>query len=372
MSFTEAKRRDIKQYLLRKIDDDDQAMMQKVSEEFGISHTSIKRYLEAESAEGHIMKSPDRLCGYSLIKRSVVRNYGIKDFLESDDYAAYNDFQSDLTVNDNALKIWRYVLPEMFNNALEHSEGSLITVRAEMCTLYTEIAMTDDGVGIFRKIADGLMDYGYPHPSLEDAATELYKGKFTTKPENHTGEGIFFSMHMLDRFAASSDGTLLRRGFPGVPSVVRSHLLAYAMKLTKKGTVVYMRLENDTRREIGKVLSRYADADDGFIRTVIPVFEACHDCDPVGRSQARRLCTRLDGFKEAVFDFENVDIMGQGFADEVFRVYQNAHPKIKLSCVNMNTFVRTMYHHVINNKITVPDFSDIVRAKNSESAGSDD
>ena len=38
--------------------------------------------------------------------------------------------------------------------------------------------------------------------------------------------------------------------------------------------------------------------------------------------------------------------MGQGFADEVFRVFQNMHPEIKLTVVNANAAVEGMIQHV--------------------------
>ncbi|MCR5235070.1 MAG: STAS-like domain-containing protein [Lachnospiraceae bacterium] len=60
--------------------------------------------------------------------------------------------------------------------------------------------------------------------------------------------------------------------------------------------------------------------------TRIPVFEVCPDRDPVARSQARRICARLDSFKEAVLDFEKADFMGQRFADELFMVFAAQHP----------------------------------------------
>lgn len=40
----------------------------------------------------------------------------------------------------------------------------------------------------------------------------------------------------------------------------------------------------------------------------------------VARSQARRICNRLEEFKEVILDFQDVEYMGQGFADEVFKV----------------------------------------------------
>lgn len=351
MSFTDAKRREIKNYLLRKIDEDDPALISKVADAFGISATSVKRYLDSELEEGHIIKDAERGCGYGLYCEKHKFEYDIKKLSEDEDGAVYEDIIPLLKVNENAGRIWRYTLPEIFNNAIEHSRGSKVKVNAELNCLYSRICITDDGIGIFKNIIDTLKKSGYEEPKYSDAVMELYKGKFTSMPERHTGEGIFFTMRLMDRLAIVSDGTLLRSGYSEEASYIRSHLLAYAMKLTKKGTVVIMQLENDSRREARDIFSKYADVDEGFTVTKIPVFEACLDRDPVARSQARRLCSRLDSFKEAILDFDKVDIMGQGFADEVFRVYANQHPVVKLTPINMNEDVRRMYLYTINNKV---------------------
>ncbi len=357
MSFTETKRREIKNYILRKIDEDDNALSSKVADAFGISLTSVKRYIDSELAENHIVKSTQRECGYSLVSVKREFTYDIKALTERDDYILYKDISPLLEANENAMRIWRYALPEIFNNALEHSGGKNVRGIAEVNHLYTRITVIDDGIGIFRNVICALKEYGYSNPGPEDAVMELYKGKLTSCPQRHTGEGLFFTMRMLDRISITSDGTVMRKGYSGEPSYIRSHLIAYAMKLAKKGTVVNMQLENETRRDLTEVFNEYSSIDDGFNKTRIPVFEACMDCDPVARSQARRLCMRLDGFKEAILDFDKVDMMGQGFADEVFRIYHNEHPDVILTPVNMNDFVYRMYMHAANTKVTVPDYS---------------
>ena len=90
----------------------------------------------------------------------------------------------------------------------------------------------------------------------------------------------------------------------------------------------------------------YTDIDEGFIKTQIPVKEACISGEPVARSQARRICNRLDMFQEAILDFTDVVFVGQGFADELFRVYAMAHPQIKLYPINMLPEVGRMIRHV--------------------------
>ena len=46
--------------------------------------------------------------------------------------------------------------------------------------------------------------------------------------------------------------------------------------------------------------------------------------DPVARSHARRVLKDAEGYKELVIDFRGIEFMGRGFADEVFRVFQEA------------------------------------------------
>ena len=50
--------------------------------------------------------------------------------------------------------------------------------------------------------------------------------------------------------------------------------------------------------------------------------------------------------QEVILDFEDLEWMGQGFAHQIFVVFQNAHPQILLTPVNMNEAVTKMYQHV--------------------------
>ena len=117
-----------------------------------------------------------------------------------------------------------------------------------------------------------------------------------------------------------------------------------------------MQSENETSKDTEKVLNTNADMDAGILKTRIPMLEACLYRDPVARSQARRICARLDNFREVELDFSKIDFMGQGFADELFRVFQNSHPEVTLIPVNMNSTVHRMYMYTINNKVVVPKY----------------
>jgi hypothetical protein len=62
----------------------------------------------------------------------------------------------------------------------------------------------------------------------------------------------------------------------------------------------------------------------------------------VSRSEAKRLLVGLEKFREVVVDFAGVEGIGQGFADEVFRVWAASHPETRLSAENMTSPVGFM------------------------------
>jgi hypothetical protein len=72
----------------------------------------------------------------------------------------------------------------------------------------------------------------------------------------------------------------------------------------------------------------------------------------MSRSQAKRLMNRFDRFREVILDFSGVDFIGQGFADEIFRVFAGANPGTRLVPVHCVETVEKMIAHVGGN---VPD-----------------
>ena len=80
-----------------------------------------------------------------------------------------------------------------------------------------------------------------------------------------------------------------------------------------------------------------------FNKTVVPVALAkAGPNELVSRSQAKRLLARVDQFKIVVFDFKDVESIGQAFADEIFRVFAKRHPDIEMPVVHATKQVRDM------------------------------
>lgn len=162
------------------------------------------------------------------------------------------------------------------------------------------------------------------------SALELAKGKFTTDPERHTGEGIFFTSKMLDSFDISSGGV---------------YFTSVSPLKNRKGTAVWMKLRNTTDRSRKEVFDEYASRENDytFDKTVVPVKMAEYSPgDLISRSQAKRLLLRIDRFRRVVLDFQNVNQIGQAFADEIFRVFVRSHPSVDVQFMNANDEVIRM------------------------------
>lgn len=347
MSFTEQKRAEIEKYMLRKIAADDEMLIEKTMDSFGISVTSAKRYLKKMADEGNVVKQAEQACGYALYEETFEDCVKISESGQQEDEIYDRLLRDKLSgCGKNARRIWQYVCVEMLNNALEHSRGTQIRMIVRRNVLYTTVLIADDGVGVFRTLVDYMAGHGWNEPDEKDALVELYKGKITSAASAHSGEGIFFSSKAVDTFAIWSGGKMYKCYGEREHTVLENRLLAYASRFQNIGTLVMMTLENETARDLAEVFDVFADVDEGLIRTRIPIREACISGEPVARSQARRICRRLEEFKEVILDFDGVEFMGQGFADEIFRVFATAFPGVLLCPVHMEKEVYRMVRHV--------------------------
>ena len=72
--------------------------------------------------------------------------------------------------------------------------------------------------------------------------------------------------------------------------------------------------------------------------------------DPIARSSARELFTKLEGQNSVILDFVNVEEVGQAFVHELFIVWQRNNPDIKLNILNACDDVDFMIRRVKNTK----------------------
>jgi biotin operon repressor/anti-sigma regulatory factor (Ser/Thr protein kinase) len=325
----------VRKFLISNIEAHPTDIVRITSEKFGCSRQAVHKHMQRLIAQGFVIVS-----GTTRSKRYQLapllewnKSYQVEPGLAED--AVWTADISPLLgkMPENVLSIWHYGFTEMLNNVVDHSGANLVKVTVVKTAASTTITIYDDGIGIFKKIQAALNLLDERHSVLE-----LAKGKFTTDPANHSGEGIFFSSRMFDEFDILSGEVYFSHEFDKKEDWILQR------STPRDGTLVTMKLHNHTARTTKKVFDKFtSDEDYGFNKTVVPVKLLKYgDDNLVSRSQAKRLLARFDRFKIVMLDFAGVSSIGQAFADEVFRVFRSKHPEVELLPINASAEVKRM------------------------------
>jgi anti-sigma regulatory factor (Ser/Thr protein kinase) len=237
----------------------------------------------------------------------------------------------------NVLGIGMHGFTEMLNNAREHSGGTGVEIGLARDEERIRLWVADDGLGVFEKVreAAGLAD-------VRESILELAKGKLTTDPAHHSGEGIFFTSRMFDRFELRANRLTFIHEVDGEDWLVEDEPKNGA------GTRAIMEIATTSARTAKEVFDRFANPESGdyaFSKTHVPVKLVRYgDEGLVSRSQAKRVLARFEKFAEVMLDFSGVDAIGPAFADEIFRIFPAAHPGINLIAIHAGDEVMTMIH----------------------------
>lgn len=309
-------------------------------ERFKVSRVTANKYITQLENEGWIARSGPKTRpvygpGY---QRRISHFYSLAGLEEQTPWE--KDFSPYFQLAANIRNIAHHGFTEMLNNAIDHSQGNKVFVYMRQNETNLHIVVSDDGIGIFEKISTALN-----LPDRRQAIFELAKGKLTTDPSRHSGEGVFFTSRMFDLYAIEANELEFNHR-----ADVEFDRLDQADGTFQNGTTVFMRIALDSDRTTSAIFEEYMNKpeDYGFTKTVVPMKLAQYGEEQlISRSQAKRLIARFDKFKKVVLDFQGVREIGQAFSDELFRVYGKNNPQIELIPMNMEKGVEQMWLRAI-------------------------
>ena len=239
-----------------------------------------------------------------------------------------------IPADSKAGRIMAYAFTEMLNNAIDHSESVTVEISLWITGDQWCFEIRDHGIGAFAKLAT-MLKLGSEFESIQ----ELSKGKRTTDPARHSGEGIFFTSKIVDIFRLTSGGVRWT-----VDNIRQDQALGVVP--APAGTTVECQIDPHTERVTADVFREFTDGFE-FVRTrpVVKLFEI--GTSFVSRSEAKRLLEGLAADFEVVeVDFAGVTDVGQGFIDELLRVWPTMHPGKTVLPVNANAAVEFMVNRI--------------------------
>lgn len=234
------------------------------------------------------------------------------------------------SIRKNISDILGYAFSEMLNNAIEHSDSKAIKVTMKKEKDNISFKVIDKGVGIFNNI----MRKKKLQNTME-AIQDLLKGKQTTAPAMHSGEGIFFTSKVAN--------VLLIQG--SRKKIVFNNILddIFINDIKKiTGTKIAFSVDLNSKKNLNEIFRQYTDSSFEFSKTTVTIRLYKMESKYISRSQARRIVSGLEKFKTITLDFKDVKLLGQGFADEIFRVWKSNHPDISIKTINADENVEFM------------------------------
>ena len=323
------RRMEIRQFIVEKVRENTPHLTEAVKDHFKISRQAAFKHVNTLVKEGYLKatgKTNNRTYTFGA-KRFLHFKTLINSSVSEDLIWSKNCLPLFQGLKNNVIHICEYGITEIINNAIDHSEGKHLEIGVDISPKEISIHVNDDGIGIFNKIQRELK---LSDPKL--SILELAKGKYTTDPKKHSGEGVFFTSKMFDYFLIRSGGLAFSHTIN-----IKYDALWDVEDVAKIGTHVTMILDPLTKRTTKAVFDKFTDRNMTFDKTIVPVELAkFEEGNLVSRSQGKRLVARFEKFKNVVLDFTNINTIGRPFADEVFRVFPSEHKNTNLVPINAN------------------------------------
>jgi excisionase family DNA binding protein len=333
-----------------------------VARELGLSQSRIRQLADSGAIPSTRSPGGHRLFDLGAVRAAVARRTWPEDpltvaqgaepswtheltLLGLSEDVVWRRVKDDLQIDSQspAGRIIGYAFTEMLNNAIDHTDSYTATISWWTTSDQWSFEITDYGVGVFPKLRIGL------HLASEfEAVQELSKGKRTTDRARHTGEGIFFTSKAVDVFRLTSSGVRWT-----VDNL--RHDVALGIVPETSGTSVVCQLDPQTTRNLTDIFREFT-IDHVFARTRPAVKLFAIGTSFVSRSEARRLLDGLDAdFDTVEVDFTGVADVGQGFIDELLRVWPAAHPGKAVIPANANPAVDFMIKRGLSRAVASND-----------------
>ena len=331
----------IRNYVLANVSDHPRDISRETEKHLGVSRQAVNRHMRVLVRDGLLSATGKTRARQYYLTPLVATSFRLAVTPRLEEHIAWRETISPLLsdVADNVIQICQHGFEEMVNNVVSHSDGQTLTIEITRTAVRVEVTVSDDGVGIFNNIQK---TFGYDDP--RHALLELSKGKVTSDPDRHTGEGVFFTSRMFDEFNILSGELFFSRRNDHDDWLIEVEDLTF----TSTGTRVFMAIHPQATQTSKEIFDRFASGEDwSFSKTHVPIILARYEKEQLlSRSQARRVLARFERFREVILDFKGVEQIGQAFADEIFRVFHREHPEIQILTLFANADVQQVISRV--------------------------
>ena len=319
----------IKKFILENLNRHQKDIIFTTIQRFGISRQAILKHMHTLINEKQIVaygKTRDRY--YEL--RPQVNFY--KSIELEDGYDPKHTIDNYIlnhisSLKTNIIEIIRFSMDALINNILDHSKATKFYFKIYLTYNDLHIILNDNGIGLFENIKT-LLNVENEHI----AAIELAKGPITTDPENHSGDELFTLMHLFDSAKIESSGKSLNY-------MNKKKYWMIDDSIQKQGTRIHLKINPFSKRSCQSIFENLFVSKKMSIKVPINLIKTNDNQIVNTRAQAKSLLRNIEKLKLIEFDFNNIDIIGPAFADELIRNTKKKNETANIKWINSNKMI---------------------------------
>lgn len=324
----------IQKFILENVKEHPKDVTRLAEQKFKVSRTAVYNHVKKLKESNLIIQKGSRnQSSYFLAedaKEALVDSFEVKVGKLDEDEIWKKEIKHRLgNLKENILDICKYGFTEMFNNVIDHSKSNRAVIEITNSDDSIKIRISDFGIGVFKNIASH-----FEIEDLRDAVIRLHQGKVTTDGSRHTGQGIFFTSKVFDKFSLTANGYFY---FIDNSKEDEWYWESRDDVDSQVGTSLLLQIDKGSSRVLKDVFDMYTNDDFSFDKSHFRIELGKYEEDSfVSRSQAKRLLAGLGKFRTIILDFKHIRNVGQGFVDEMFGVFGLEHPEINFQILNSN------------------------------------
>ena len=117
--------------------------------------------------------------------------------------------------------------------------------------------------------------------------------------------------------------------------------------LQQKGTRIHLKINPYSKRTCGKIFKKLFDIENRYTSVPVSILRQNKDEQINSRNQAKTILSNLNNIRKIKFDFNNVDLIGPAFADELIRGLNKKEKAIEVQWINSNEMIDIMMSHAV-------------------------
>jgi len=227
----------------------------------------------------------------------------------------------------NIHEICEFSIAAILNNIADHADATNLYYKLYLTHKNVHIILSDNGKGLFGHIQSSLK-----LKNTQIAVLELAKGHVTTDPDHHSGDELNTVIHLFDKVTIDASGKSLT-----YINETQDWLIDHSTQ--QQGTRIQLQIKPSSRRTCREIFQKLFNGEQESVSIPINLLKVPGDELVNSREQAQSILRNISDFKTIEFDFNNIDLIGPAFADELVRKTKSKNQVADIKWINCSDTV---------------------------------